>query len=132
MPIGTPAYYASPTVLLGATDISSVVSSATVTAGYDELEITAFGNTGHRMTKGLKTAEVSLSCFATYGVGSLEATLNDILGDGNTTVTISNDEVEWEITNMMLSSAPVINQTTGEISTIDVTLTGGEWTRTAL
>ena len=41
-------------------DLSDQCRSVTLTVGYDSLESTAMGDTGHRYTQGLQTVEVAL------------------------------------------------------------------------
>ena len=40
-------YLANPTVMIGAVDVTAMCSSATLTVGFDSLEATSFGDTGH-------------------------------------------------------------------------------------
>ena len=39
---------------VNAVDLSTLVSSVTINRSFDELEITAMGDSGHRYTKGLE------------------------------------------------------------------------------
>jgi len=134
--MATSTYLSNPTVLIGAVDCSDQCSSATLTVGYDSLESTAFGDTGHRFTQGLQSVEVSLTMFASYGAAEMEATLFAQLGTGTTTVTISPagtvesaTNPEYVISNLMLSSFTPINATVGELSTFEVTMVGGTFVR---
>jgi hypothetical protein len=104
--------------------------------GYDSLESTAFGDTGHRFVQGLQSVEVTLTMFASYGASEMEATLFAQLGTGTTSVTISPSGTvesasnpEYVISNLMLSSFTPINATVGELSTFEVTMVGGTFVR---
>ena len=135
--MATTTYLSNPAVKIGAVDLSDQCTAATLTVGFDELETTAFGDTGHKFTKGLQTVEVTMTLFASYDTAEVEATLYDVLGDGNTTVVIAPVNTTtpaatnpiWTITNAMLSSFTPINATVGELSQFEVTLTGGTWDR---
>ena len=135
--MATTTYLSNPAVKIGAVDLSDQCTAATLTVGFDELETTAFGDTGHKFTKGLQTVEVTMTLFASYDTAEVEATLYDVLGDGNTTVVIAPVYTTtpaatnpiWTITNAMLSSFTPINATVGELSQFEVTFTGGTWDR---
>lgn len=117
-------------------DVSDQCSALTLTIGQDELEITAFGDTGHKFAGGLQSVEVTMTLFLSYGTGEIEAMLAAAVGQGNTTLVISpsgttesSSNPEYTITNAMLANAPVINSTVGEMATVDLTFTGGTWSR---
>lgn len=128
-------YLSNPSVTIGAVDVSANCTAATVTVGYDELESTAFGQTGRSFVPGLESVEVTLTLFNAYGTGEIEATLEAIVGT-STTLTIlpanaaaSSNNPEYVISNCFLASFPAIDATVGELSSIDVTFTGGTWAR---
>jgi hypothetical protein len=107
-----------------------------LTIGQDELEVTAFGDTGHRFVGGLQSVEVTMTLFLSYGTGEIEPLLAAAVGQGNTTLVISPSGTtesasnpEYTILNCMLANAPVINSTVGELATVDLTWVGGTWAR---
>ena len=128
-------YLANPSVTIGAVDVSAQCSAATVTVGYDSLESTAFGQTGRSYEPGLESVEVTLTLFNSYGTGEIEATLNGIVGTSVTLIILPADAAagtsnpEHTITGAFLGSYPAIDATVGELSSIDVTFTGGTWVR---
>jgi hypothetical protein len=138
--MATTTYLSNPTVNVtqGATttDLTDQCTNATITIGYDSLESTAFGDTGHRFTKGLQSVEVTLTLFLSYGATEVEAVLNSMVGNGDTILVISPagttesaTNPEYTITNAMLATFTPINATVGELGTVDVTFTGGTWAR---
>ena len=142
MATSTTTYLTNPTVTITPAtsgtlfDATSVTSSATLTVGYDPLESTSFGDTGHQFVKGLQSVEVTLTCYAYYGTTSVEATLFAALGTGTSTIVMSPagpsetaSNPEYTITNTMLSSFTPINGSYGELSMIEVTFTGGTFAR---
>jgi hypothetical protein len=118
------------------TDLSDQANAVTVTIGQDELEVTAFGDTGHRMVGGLQSVEVTMTLFLSYGATEVEGVLASCVGTGTTVLTISPSGTtesatnpEYIITNCMLANFTPINSTVGEIATVEATFTGGTWVR---
>jgi hypothetical protein len=118
------------------TDMSDQGNACTITVGYDSLESTAFGDTGHRFTQGLQTVDVSIDFFLSYGATEVEAILASCLGTGSTVLTISPSGAtesatnpEYVITNAMLASFTPINSTVGSLATVTAQFTGGTWVR---
>jgi len=134
--MATTTQLTNPAVTIGAVDLSDQCTSATLTVGYDSLETTAFGSTGRSYTKGLQSVEVTLTMFLSYDTAEVEATLEDIVGDGTTTLVIlpasgaaAATNPRYTITNAMLASFTPINGSVGELSTVEVTFTGGTFAR---
>jgi hypothetical protein len=134
--MATTTFLSNATVLIGAVDVSDQCSAVTLTVGYDSLETTAMGDSGHIYTKGLQNVTVTLTMFNSYGAGEIEATLAAIVGAGNTTLTISPSGTtesasnpEYTITNAMLSSFDPISSQVGALSVVNVTFTGGTFVR---
>ncbi len=118
------------------TDLSDQANQCTVTIGQDALEVTAFGDTGHKMVGGLQSVDVSITFFLSYGANEVEAILASCVGTGTTTLTISPSGTtesasnpEYVISNCMLSSFSGINSTVGEIATVTANFTSGTWVR---
>jgi len=118
------------------TDLSDQGNAVTITVGYDALESTAFGDTGHRFTQGLQSVDVSIDFFLSYGAAEVEAILASCLGTGTTVLTISPSGTsetasnpEYVITNAMLANFTPINSTVGSLATVTAQFTGGTWVR---
>ena len=134
--MATTTFLSNATVMIGAVDVSDQCRSVTLTVGYDSLETTAMGSTGRTYTKGLESVEVTLEMFNSYGTSEIEATLFDVVGDGNTTLVISPSgptesatNPEYTITNAMLSSFTPVISSVGDLSVVNVTFTGGTFAR---
>ncbi|MFZ9232128.1 MAG: hypothetical protein ACO25P_09950 [Ilumatobacteraceae bacterium] len=134
--MATTTFLSNATVLIGAVDVSDQCRSVTLTVGYDSLETTAMGSNGRTYTKGLESVEVTLEMFNSYGAGEIEATLFDVVGDGNTTLVISPSgstesasNPEYTITNAMMSSFTPLISSVGDLSVVNVTFTGGTFAR---
>jgi len=118
------------------TDLSDQGNQCTITIGQDALEVTAFGDTGHKMVGGLQSVDVSITFFLSYGATEVEAILASCVGTGTTTLTISPSGTtesatnpEYVIANAMLANFTPINSTVGEIATVTANFTGGTWVR---
>jgi len=138
--MATTTFLSNATVNLtvGATtyDLSDQCTGCTITSGYDALEATAFGDTGHKFTKGLQSVEVSLTLFNSYGANEVEAALYDAVNVGTCNLVISpsgttesSTNPEYTITGAMLASFTPINSTVGELSVSEATFQGGTWAR---
>lgn len=134
--MATTTFLANAYVTVGGTNVSDQCTAATITTGYDSLEATAMGTTGHVFTKGLMTCEVTLSMFNSYGAGEVEAALAALVGAGTTTIVIaptsgtaSATNPVYTVSNAMLASFTPIDSTVGELSAVDVTFTGGTYAR---
>lgn len=128
-------------VTQGATtyDLSAEANQVTVTVGSEALESTSFGDTGRRYTAGLQTVEVSLTLFLAYGgtgaTSETEAAVaamvgkesNMVISPSGTTESASNPEIV--ISNCYLESYTPINSTVGELAMLELTFTGGTWSR---
>ena len=136
MPTTKTVYLSNPSVTIGSTEVTQNTSAASLEIGYDSLESTTFGDTGHRFVSGLQMVNVTLTMFQNYGTGEIEATLFDVVGDGTTTLEISPasgaespSNPVYTISNAMLASFTPIVTTVGELSQVSVSFTGGTWVR---
>ncbi len=118
------------------TDLSDQANQCAITIGQDALEVTAFGDTGHKMVGGLQSVDVSITFFLSYGASEVEAILASCVGTGTTTLTISPSGTtesasnpEYVSSNAMLANFTPINSTVGEIATVTANFTGGTWVR---
>ena len=121
-------------------DLSDQANQCTVTVGVDPLEVTAFGDTGHKFVSGLQTIDVSITFFLSYGgtgaTSEVETALAAMVGLGTTGLVISPSGTtesasnpEYVIANAMLANFTPINSTVGELATVTANFTGGTWVR---
>jgi hypothetical protein len=133
--MATTTYLSNPSVTVNSVDLSDQCTSAAVTVGYDQLETTAFGSSGHSFAAGLETVDVTLTLFVSYGTGEVEDTLQSLVGTTTTIVVKPSDAAvgasnpSYTVTGAYLANLPVINASVAELSSIDVTFTGGTWAR---
>ena len=129
--MATSTYLSSPICTVNSVSITDQVTAATLTRRYDQLEATAFGDADRKYVKGLENNELTLSMYMSYASTETYATLASLVGT-TTTVRVqpssAADGAEnpgFILTGCFLAELPVINATMGELSTIDITFTGG-------
>ena len=122
------AVYLSNGVVLtvNAVDLSSLVSSVTINRTFDELEISAMGDSGHRYVKGLEASSITIDFFNDPESAKTLQTLNSVWGT-STTVTVKQTSAATSATNPLYTMSCLVNNTTpvngavGDLSTQSVT-----------
>ena len=122
------AVYLSNGVVLtvNAVDLSSLVSSVTINRSFDELEVTAMGDSGHKFVKGLEASSITIDFFNDEATSKTLQTLNSTWGT-NTTVTVKQTSGATSATNPLYTMSCLVNNITpingavGDISTQSVT-----------
>lgn len=127
----TSTYLSNPVVTVNSVALTDQVTAATLTRRYDQLESTAFGDADRKYVKGLENNELTLTMYMSYASTETYATLAALVGT-TTTVRVqpaappdSGENPGFILTGTFLAELPVINATMGELSTIDITFTGG-------
>lgn len=111
---------------VNAVDLSSLVSSVTINRTFDELEITAMGDSGHRFTKGLEASSITIDFFNDEASSKTLQTLNTLWGT-STTVTVKQNSGATAPGNPLYTMSCLVNNTTpingavGDLSTQSVT-----------
>jgi len=124
------AVYLSNGVVLtvNAVDLSSLVSSVTINRSFDELEVTAMGDSGHKFVKGLEASSITIDFFNDEASTKTLQTLNSTWGT-STTVTVKQKTGTTAPDNPLYTMSCLVNNTTpingavGDISTQSVTWT---------
>ena len=119
-----------------AVDVSDQCTKCEVMVGYDYLESTAFGDTGHRAVQGLQTVAVNMDLFLSYGTTEVETLLAAIQTAGSCIIVVSPSgssesatNPEFTITNATLENNPAIMSTVGELAVASLSFTNGTWAR---
>lgn len=129
--MATSTYLSNPVVTVNSVALTGWCTAATMTRVQESIDTTSFGSTSREFSSGLANNEVTMSLFLTYGASEVYATLKSLVGT-RTTVTLKASSAATSATNPIhtltgcyLESLPVIQTTVGEISQIDITMTGG-------
>ena len=120
-------YLSNGVVLTVATvDLSSLVSAVTINRSFDELEVTAMGDSGHKFVKGLEASSITIDFFNDEATAKTLQTLNAQVGN-NATVTVKQTSATTSPTNPLYTMTCLVNNITpingavGDLSTQSVT-----------
>ena len=118
-------------VTLNSVDLSDHVTSATINRVFEELEISAMGDSARKYTKGLETSTITLDFLndnAASGAGAVRATLQAAWGTTvpitlkQTSAVISTTNPEYQST-ILVNNTTDINGAVGDISSQSITFT---------
>jgi hypothetical protein len=111
---------------VNAVDLSSLVSSVTINRTFDELEVTAMGDSGHKFVKGLEASSITIDFFNDEATSKTLQTLNTVWGT-STTVTVKQTSAATSASNPLYTMSCLVNNITpingavGDLSTQSVT-----------
>jgi Flp pilus assembly protein TadG len=109
-------------------DLSDHVTSITINRTFDELEVTAMGDTGHKFVKGLEASSVTIDFLNDTAAGEVLATLQAAYGT-SVTVTAKQTSAAVSATNPLYTMTCLVNNLTdingavGDLGTQSVTWT---------
>jgi len=113
-------------VTVNSVDLSTYVSSATLNRNFDELEITAMGDSGHKFVAGLEASSVTIDFFNDWATAKVGQTLDGLIGT-TTTVTMKPAAGATSATNPLYTFTVLVNNITpingavGDLATQSVT-----------
>jgi hypothetical protein len=113
-------------VSIGGTDFSSSLNSVELAEEADNLETTAFGSTWRTRIGGLKQASLTLNFMQDFAAGSVDATLNPLLGSIATVIikptsgTVTATNPTYTMTALVTQYSPFASSV-GDIATLSVT-----------
>lgn len=116
-------------VKVNSVDLSDHVSQISINRSFDELEVTAMGDTGHKFVKGLEASSISISFFNDTASANVLATLQAAWGTSVTVTLLQEKGTAVSATNPLYTASCLINNTTdingsvADLGTIDVTWT---------
>ena len=116
-------------VKVNSVDLSDHVTSITLNRSFDELEVTAMGDTGHKFVKGLEASSVTIDFLNDTASANVLATLQAAWGTSVTVVLLQDKGTAVSATNPLYTMTCLINNTTdingavGDLGTQSVTWT---------
>ena len=116
-------------VKVNSVDLSDHVTSVTLNRSFDELEVTAMGDTGHKFVKGLEASSLTVSFLNDTVSANVLATLQAAWGTSVTVVLLQEKGTAVSATNPLYTMTCLINNTTdingavGDLGSQDVTWT---------
>ena len=115
-------------VTLNSVALSDHVTSATINRSFDELEVTAMGDTAHKFVKGLEASTITLDFLNDTAASNVLATLQAAWGTTvaltlkQTSAAISATNPEYQ-TTVLVNNTTDINGSVADISTQSITFT---------
>ena len=96
---------------VNAVDLSNHVTAVTINRSFDELEVTAMGDSGHKFVKGLEASSITIDFLNDTAASNVLATLQATWGT-STTVTVKQTSAATSATNPLYTMTCLINNTT--------------------
>jgi predicted secreted protein len=115
-------------VTLNSVVLSDHVTSATINRVFDELEVTAMGDTAHKFVKGLEASTITLDFLSDSAAANVNATLQAAWGT-TVPITLKQSSAAVSATNPLYSTTILVNNTTdingavADIATQSITFT---------
>ena len=115
-------------VTLNSVALSDHVTSATINRIFEELEVTAMGDSSRKYTKGLETSTVALDFLSDTAAANVNATLQAAWGT-TVALTLKQTSAAVSATNPLYSTTVLVNNTTdingavGDIASQSITFT---------
>lgn len=111
--------------------LSSLGNSVTVNYEVDSVEVTAFGDGGHRFTGGLQNNSIEMTLNQDFAAGLTEATIYPLVGTATTVIIRPNGATtgalnpSYTISNTYLAAHTPVAGAVGELAQTTLTFTGG-------
>jgi hypothetical protein len=96
---------------VNAVDLSDHVTAITINRNFDELEVTAMGDSGHKFVKGLEASSITIDFLNDTASSEVLQTLQGLWGT-STTVTVKQTSAATSATNPLYTMSCLINGTT--------------------
>jgi hypothetical protein len=96
---------------VNAVDLSTLVSAVTINRTFDELEVTAMGDSGHKFVKGLEASSITIDFFNDEATSKTLQTLNTVWGT-STTVTVKQTSAATSASNPLYTMSCLVNNIT--------------------
>ena len=114
-------------VKINSVDLSDHVTAVTINRAFDELEVTAMGDSAHKFVKGLESSTVTIDFLNDTASANVLATLQAAWGTNVTVVLLQTKGTAVSATNPLYTATCLINNTTdingatGDLSTQSIT-----------
>jgi len=116
-------------VKVNSVDLSDHVTSVTINRSFDELEVTAMGDGGHKFVKGLEASSITIDFLNDTASNNVLATLQAAWGTNVPIVLLQAKGTAVSATNPLYTATCLVNNTTdingavGDMSTQSITFT---------
>jgi len=96
---------------VNAVDLSDHVTAITINRNFDELEVTAMGDSGHKFVKGLEASSITIDFLNDTASSEVLQTLQAVWGT-STTITVKQTSAVTSAANPLYTMTCLINGTT--------------------
>jgi hypothetical protein len=116
-------------VKVNSVDLSDHVTSVTINRSFDELEVTAMGDSGHKFVKGLEASSITIDFLNDTASANVLATLQAAWGTNVPIVLLQTKGTAVSATNPLYTATCLVNNTTdingavGDLGTQSITFT---------
>ena len=116
-------------VKVNSVDLSDHVTSVTLNRSFDELEVTAMGDSGHKFVKGLEASSITIDFLNDTASANVLATLQAAWGTNVPIVLLQTKGTAVSATNPLYTATCLVNNTTdingavGDLGTQSITFT---------
>lgn len=123
-------------VTVNAIDLSAKSNSVTLNYEVDSVEVTAFGDGGHKFTGGLQNNSVDIEFMQDFAASLVEATIYPLVGTTTTLViradsgAVSVTNPTYTITGAFLAAHTPVAGAIGELMMTSLSFTGGTLVKT--
>lgn len=118
-------------ITVNSVSVSSLSNSITLTYEKDSVEVTAFGDSGHKFTGGLQNNSCEMQLFQDFAASQTDATIFPLVGTPTTVVikptsgAVSATNPSYTLTDTMLVSHTPVAGAVGEVAMTTLSFTGG-------
>jgi len=125
-------------VTVNAVDLSTKSNSVTLNYELDSVEVTAFGDGGHKFTGGLQNLTVDIEFMQDFAASLVEATIFPLVGTTTALIiradagVVSATNPTYTITGAFLASHQPVAGAIGELMMTSLSFTGGTLVKTTV
>ena len=118
-------------ITVNSVSLGNRANSVELTYEVDSVEVTAFGDTGHKFTGGLQNVSCTIQFQQDFAAANVEATIYPLVGTTTTVVikptsgAVSSTNPSYTLSNTFLASHQPVAASVGELAMTSLTFTGG-------
>lgn len=118
-------------ITVNSVSLSTLANSVTLTFEKDSVEVTAFGDAGHKFTGGLQNNTCEMQLFQDFAASQTDATIYPLVGVPTTVVikptssAVGATNPSYTLTDTMLTSHTPVAGAVGEVAMTTLSFTGG-------
>ena len=118
-------------ITVNSVDLSDRANSVTLNYEVDSVEVTAFGDSGHKFAGGLQNISCEISFQQDFAASEVEATVYSLVGTTTTVVikpssaATSATNPSYTLSNTFLGAHTPVMGAVGELAMTELTFTGG-------